>query len=256
MLSALSSSRPFTMAETLSIASYRWGAIAYVWPAAASLGCVDLGAAAAAATAICGGRRRSRRVAVVAKRRRAAVLGAPDVATAAGAGPAVRRASRPGCGGPPAMTAGGPSGVGRGAGEGGEGEGEEDSPAGAGEGAGAAPSGAAYVPTQEDLPEGVGDELPTKLTLSQQLLLKQYIEQVQTMSEQQCKELTLEVVRQMMVKDNILKSMLNEKAAKQLKLDAPDPSDFMSGPGDAPSAGGGGGGKVPPGAPPPQGGVK
>lgn len=195
MRSALSSSRPFTMAETLSIASYRWGAIAYVWPAAASLGCVDLGAAAAAATAICGGRRRSRRVAVVAKRRRAAVLGAPDVATAAGAGPAVRRASRPGCGGPPAMTAGGPSGVGRGAGEGGEGEGEEDSPAGAGEGAGAAPSGAAYVPTQEDLPEGVGDELPTKLTLSQQLLLKQYIEQVQTMSEQQCKELTLEVVR-------------------------------------------------------------
>lgn len=63
-------------------------------------------------------------------------------------------------------------------------------------------------------------------------------------------------VRQMMVKDNILKSMLNEKAAKQLKLDAPDPSDFMSGPGDAPSAGGGGGGKVPPGAPPPQGGAK
>lgn len=94
------------------------------------------------------------------------------------------------------MTAGGPPGAGRGAGQGGEGEGEEeDSPAGAREGAGTAPSGAAYVPTEEDLPEGVGDELPTKLTLSQQLLLKQYIEQVQTMSEQQCKELTLEVVR-------------------------------------------------------------
>lgn len=57
----------------------------------------------------------------------------------------------------------------------------------------------------------------------------------------------------MMVKDNILKSMLNVKAQKQLKLDAPDPSDFLSGPGDAPS---GGGGKTPPGAPPPQGGVK
>lgn len=63
-------------------------------------------------------------------------------------------------------------------------------------------------------------------------------------------------VRQMMVKDNILKSMLNEKAQEQLKLDAPDPSDFLSGPGDAPSAGSGGGGRGPPGAPPPQGGVK
>lgn len=60
----------------------------------------------------------------------------------------------------------------------------------------------------------------------------------------------------MMVKDNILKSMLNEKAQKQLKLDAPDPSDFLSGPGDAPSGGGGRGGKTPPGAPPSQGGVK
>ncbi|GAB0497350.1 hypothetical protein MMPV_008682 [Pyropia vietnamensis] len=161
------------------------------------------------------------------------------------------------------MAAGGPpEAAGRGAGKSGEGEGAgepEDSPSGSKEGAaasGAAASGAAYVPTQEDLPEGVGNELPTKLTLSQQLLLKQYIEQVQTMSEQQCKELTLEVVRQMMVKDNLLKSMLNEKAQQQLKLDAPDPSDFLSGPGDAPSSGGGGGGRAPPGAPPPQGGVK
>lgn len=60
----------------------------------------------------------------------------------------------------------------------------------------------------------------------------------------------------MMVKDNILKSMFNGKAREEIKLDAPDPSDFLSGPGDTPSGGGGRGGKTPPGAPPPQGGVK
>lgn len=250
------------MADKLSTVCYHWGTVAYVVPAATPRGCADREAATVAAATSTGGEPRSRRVGVVAKRRRASVMWAPDRA-GAGVRSAVGVPSRQrgGRGRPPHMTADGPSGTaGRGAGEGGEGEEEpEDNRTGAGEGAAAseaAPSGAAYVPTQEDLPEGVGDELPTKLTLSQQLLLKQYIEQVQTMSEQQCKELTLEVVRQMMVKDNILKSMLNEKAQKQLKLDAPDPSDFLSGPGDAPSGGGGRGGKTPPGAPPSQGGVK
>lgn len=63
-------------------------------------------------------------------------------------------------------------------------------------------------------------------------------------------------VRQMMVKDNILKSMLNEEATKQLKVDAPNPSDFLSNSDDPPAAGGGGGSRVPPGAPSPPGGAK
>lgn len=189
------------MADKLSTACYHWGTVAYVVPAATPRGCADREAATVAAATSTGGEPRSRRVGVVAKRRRASVMWAPDRA-GAGVRSAVGVPSRQrgGRGRPPHMTADGPSGTaGRGAGEGGEGEEEpEDNRTGAGEGAAAsetAPSGAAYVPTQEDLPEGVGDELPTKLTLSQQLLLKQYIEQVQTMSEQQCKELTLEVVR-------------------------------------------------------------
>jgi len=59
-----------------------------------------------------------------------------------------------------------------------------------------------------------------------------------------------------MVKDNILKSMLNEEASKQLKVDAPDPSDFLSNSDDPPSAGAGGGGGSSPGAPSPPGGAK
>jgi len=84
---------------------------------------------------------------------------------------------------------------GEGGAEGGQGGSGGDE--GAGGGAEGTPAAASYVPGSEDRPEGVGNELPTSLTLSQQLLLKQYVEQVRTMSEQQCKELTVEVVRRL-----------------------------------------------------------
>lgn len=56
-----------------------------------------------------------------------------------------------------------------------------------------------YVPSEDDRPEGV-PKVPTELTLSQQLLLRQYEDQVERMSTKECQELALEVARQMMVK--------------------------------------------------------
>lgn len=99
----------------------------------------------------------------------------------------------------PRMAAAGGSTPGDARGEGGAegGQGDSGGDEGAAGGAEGTPTAAAYVPGSEDRPEGVGNELPTSLTLSQQLLLKQYVEQVRTMSEQQCKELTVEVVRRL-----------------------------------------------------------
>lgn len=56
-----------------------------------------------------------------------------------------------------------------------------------------------YVPSEDDRPEGV-PKVPTELTLSQQLLLRQYEEQIERMSARECQDLALEVARQMMVK--------------------------------------------------------
>ena len=59
--------------------------------------------------------------------------------------------------------------------------------------------GVGYVPHDDDRPEGA-PSAPTELTLAQQLLLKQYEEQVQRMSTKECQDLALEIARQMMVK--------------------------------------------------------
>lgn len=75
-----------------------------------------------------------------------------------------------------------------------------------------------YQPSDDDRADR--SERPTELSLSQQLLLKQYEEQVDRMTEQQCKQLSMEVIRQMIVKDNLVKSMLKGDI---VRVDPPDP---------------------------------
>eukprot|EP00186_Timspurckia_oligopyrenoides_P005293 CAMPEP_0182449386 /NCGR_PEP_ID=MMETSP1172-20130603/33968_1 /TAXON_ID=708627 /ORGANISM="Timspurckia oligopyrenoides, Strain CCMP3278" /LENGTH=139 /DNA_ID=CAMNT_0024646647 /DNA_START=162 /DNA_END=578 /DNA_ORIENTATION=+ len=59
----------------------------------------------------------------------------------------------------------------------------------------------------EDLP--IQTENPRELSLAQQLLLKQYSDQVKTMSAEECSEMAMSIVRQIMLKENMLKQMLN-----------------------------------------------
>ncbi|MGK7904593.1 MAG: NblA/ycf18 family protein [Hormoscilla sp.] len=49
---------------------------------------------------------------------------------------------------------------------------------------------------------------PSNLTLEQQFKMKVYQEQVKSMSKQEAQECLLEVLRQMMVKDNLVKQLL------------------------------------------------
>lgn len=78
----------------------------------------------------------------------------------------------------------------------------------------------------DDLPEkvGDGDVPPTELTLSQELLMKSYIEQIEHMSKEECDDLSVEIIRQSMVKDNLLR-MLGLKAPASW-LTPPNPTDF------------------------------
>lgn len=51
-------------------------------------------------------------------------------------------------------------------------------------------------------------KIPGNLTLEQQFKLKVYQDQVNSMSKQEAQECLLEVLRQMMVKDNLVKQLL------------------------------------------------
>ncbi|MBC6480433.1 MAG: NblA/ycf18 family protein [Hormoscilla sp. GUM202] len=51
-------------------------------------------------------------------------------------------------------------------------------------------------------------KIPSNLTLEQQFKLKVYQDQVKSMSKQEAQECLLEVLRQMMVKDNLVKQLL------------------------------------------------
>lgn len=82
-----------------------------------------------------------------------------------------------------------------------------------------------YIPDEDDRADASSD-VPTQLTLPQQLLMKQYEEQVARMSPKECRELALEIARQMMVKDNILRKML--KTEVDFGIEPPDPDDFQS----------------------------
>lgn len=81
-----------------------------------------------------------------------------------------------------------------------------------------------YIPSDDDKAEPVS-EVPTQLTLAQQLLLKQYEEQVDRMSPEECRKLAIEIARQMMVKDNILRKML--KTDVNFGVEPPDPDDLQ-----------------------------
>ena len=51
-------------------------------------------------------------------------------------------------------------------------------------------------------------EMPAKLSIEQQFKLKVYQDQVKTLTREQAQEYLLEVLRQMMVKDNLVKHLL------------------------------------------------
>ncbi|CAN8067036.1 unnamed protein product [Agarophyton chilense] len=84
---------------------------------------------------------------------------------------------------------------------------------------------AVYKPSDEDKGETL-PEKPNELTLAQQLLMKQYEDQVARMSGDDCRKLAVEVVRQMMVKDNIIKKMLNRDV--NFGVEPPDPEDIQN----------------------------
>lgn len=54
--------------------------------------------------------------------------------------------------------------------------------------------------------------------------MKQYAEQVERMSTADCRKLSVEIVRQMMVKDNIMKKMLKREI--NFGVEPPDPDDL------------------------------
>mmetsp|Transcript_223 Transcript_223/g.704 ORF Transcript_223/g.704 Transcript_223/m.704 type:complete len:153 (+) Transcript_223:1-459(+) len=83
----------------------------------------------------------------------------------------------------------------------------------------------------EDLPES--NQIPTELTLAQQLLLKTYEEQVENMSKEECHKLTIEIVRQMMTKENLIKSMFQRDDIDFGSAEI-DLQEYMDKPGDPP----------------------
>jgi hypothetical protein len=96
----------------------------------------------------------------------------------------------------------------------------------------------------DDLPETFADsdEPPADLTLSQELLMKSYLEQVERMSKEECDDLAIEILRQSFAKDNLLR-MLGIRVPENW-LVPPDPDEFGKGSsaGGGSSGGGGGGG--------------
>ncbi|MFM7425171.1 MAG: NblA/ycf18 family protein [Elainella sp.] len=53
-------------------------------------------------------------------------------------------------------------------------------------------------------------DLPMELSLEQQFNLKVYEDQVQELSHEEVQQFLLEVLRQLMIKDNILKHLLKQ----------------------------------------------
>ena len=53
-------------------------------------------------------------------------------------------------------------------------------------------------------------DLPMELSLEQKFNLKMYEEQIKSLSPEQSQEFLLEVLRQLMVKDNMLKHLMKQ----------------------------------------------
>lgn len=93
----------------------------------------------------------------------------------------------------------------------------------------------------DDLPEPTGGgEVPTQLTLAQELLMKSYAEQIERMGKEEANELACEVLRQSMVKNNLLSAMGLTGMPDEWK-DPPDPASVQGTGGNAGGKGGAGG---------------
>ena len=55
-------------------------------------------------------------------------------------------------------------------------------------------------------------DIPNELTLEQQFRLQALKDQVHTLSREEAQEFLVEVLRQMMVKDNMLKNLIKQAA--------------------------------------------
>ena len=64
---------------------------------------------------------------------------------------------------------------------------------------------------KEDRAPSPSEESPYELTLAQQLMLQQYINEIEKMSAEQCQELAVEIMTQMTVKENLIKEMLGKE---------------------------------------------
>ncbi|PSB02900.1 NblA/ycf18 family protein [Merismopedia glauca] len=53
-------------------------------------------------------------------------------------------------------------------------------------------------------------EIPIQLSMEQQFKLQVYQQQIQSLTKEQAQEYLMEVLRQMMVKDNLLKQVLKQ----------------------------------------------
>ncbi|QYO62736.1 NblA/ycf18 family protein [Leptolyngbya sp. 7M] len=57
-------------------------------------------------------------------------------------------------------------------------------------------------------------ELPIGLSLEQQFSLRAYAEQVKQLNQEQAQEMLLEVLRQLMIKENVIRSLLKDDLLK------------------------------------------
>jgi len=61
---------------------------------------------------------------------------------------------------------------------------------------------------EEDRPPSFEEQSPYELTLSQQLLLQQYIAEIEQTSAETCREMCAAIMSQMMMKENLIKELL------------------------------------------------
>ncbi|WNZ26908.1 phycobilisome degradation protein nblA [Leptolyngbya sp. NK1-12] len=57
-------------------------------------------------------------------------------------------------------------------------------------------------------------ELPIGLSLEQQFNLRAYADQIKQLNQEQAQEMLLEVLRQLMIKENVIKSLLKDDLLK------------------------------------------
>jgi hypothetical protein len=58
-------------------------------------------------------------------------------------------------------------------------------------------------------------DIPMELSLEQQFNLKMYEEQIKGLSQEQSQEFLLEVMRQLMVKENVIRHLIRQDMFKQ-----------------------------------------